>query len=85
MNKFHTLVLKETRTKRNKIAVEGFAQTEEFEYLFSSLKINRKPLVSENLYKRKKKLNFTLDCLPSIFCIMFLNMFLRLLHTSPRI
>ena len=33
------------------------------------------------LFKTKKNLNFTLDCLPSIFCIMFLNMFFRLLHT----
>lgn len=71
--------------EEKKLTVEAGTQTEEFEYLFSSLTLTGNQLIGGNLYKTKKKLNSTLDCLPSISCKMFSNMFLRLLLTSPRI
>ena len=52
MNKFQTLALKEMRT-----AVEGFAQSEEFGYLFSSL-INGKPLDQWEFVQNEEKGKF---------------------------
>ena len=71
MNKFHTLALKEMRTKR-KIAVEGFAQTEEFEYFFISLNINRKPLDQWEFVQNEEKVKFysglpSFDILHNVF------------------
>ena len=71
VNKFQTLALKEMRTKR-KIAVEGFAQTEEFAYLLSSLNINRRPLDQWEFVQNNEKLKFysglpSFDILHNVF------------------
>ena len=73
MNKFHTLALKGMITKRKtQTAVEGFAQTEEFAYLLSSLNINRKPLDQWEFVQNKEKLKFysrlpSFDILHNVF------------------
>ena len=71
MDKFQTLALKEMRTKR-KTAVEGFAQTEGFAYLFSSLNNNRKPLDQWEFAKNEEKVKFysgfpSFDILHNVF------------------
>ena len=73
VNKFHTIALKGMRTKRKpQTAVEGFAQTEEFAYLLSSLNINRRPLDQWEFVQNKEKLKFysglpSLDILHNVF------------------
>ena len=73
VNKFQTLALKGMRTKRKtQTAVEGFAQTEEFAYLLSSLNINRRPLDQWEFVQNKEKLKFysglpSFDILHNVF------------------
>ena len=61
------------RTKRKtQTAVEGFAQTEEFAYLLSSLNNNRKPLDQLEFVENKEKLKFysrlpSFDILHNVF------------------
>ena len=59
------------KTKR-KTAVEGFAQTEEFAYSFSSLSNNRKPLDQWEFAKNEEKVKFysglpSFDILHNVF------------------